>query len=154
MRRGVTSIAALVCVGVILVSVNVIAARFPAVRVDMTQGKLYTLSRGTRLTLGKIAEPITLRVYAGADGQFKLYEDDGLTYGYEKGAFARTPITWNDATRTLSIGKREGSFPGMVTERTFNVVLVSPDRATGYSATPTPVATIRYNGAAVETRLP
>ncbi|HEY1795889.1 MAG TPA: Gldg family protein [Stellaceae bacterium] len=57
------SIAALVCVGVILVSVNVVASRFPAVRVDMTQDKLYTLSRGTLSTLDKIAEPITLRFY-------------------------------------------------------------------------------------------
>ena len=98
-------------------------------------------------------DPITLRVYAGADGQFKLYEDDGLTYSYEKGAFARTPIAWKNATRTLTIGQREGGYRGMVTERTFNIVLVSPDRATGYSATPTPAVTIRYNGAAVETRL-
>ena len=63
MRRGVMSVGALACVGVILISVNVIAARFPAVRVDMTADKLYTLSRGTKLTLDKIAEPITLRLY-------------------------------------------------------------------------------------------
>jgi len=41
-------------------------------------------------------------VYTGADGAFTLYEDDGLTYGYEKGASARIPIRWNDATGTLT----------------------------------------------------
>jgi ABC-type uncharacterized transport system involved in gliding motility auxiliary subunit len=61
--RGARSAAALICAGVILVSVNIVAARFPAVRVDMTQDKLYTLSRGTKRTLDKIAEPITLRFY-------------------------------------------------------------------------------------------
>jgi ABC-type uncharacterized transport system involved in gliding motility auxiliary subunit len=63
MRRGVRSVGALVCVGVILISVNIIAARFPTVRVDMTADRLYTLSRGTERTLDKIAEPITLRFY-------------------------------------------------------------------------------------------
>ncbi|HEX3884272.1 MAG TPA: Gldg family protein [Stellaceae bacterium] len=61
--RGVRSVAALVCVGVILASVNVVAARFPNARVDLTQDQLYTLSRGTIHTLGEIAEPITLRFY-------------------------------------------------------------------------------------------
>ena len=67
----------------------------------------------------KPADPIVLWVYAGADGDFTLYEDDGLTYGYEKGASARIPLHWNDATQTLTIGKREGTFPGMPKERTF-----------------------------------
>ena len=98
--------------------------------------------------------PIMLRVYEGASGRFNLYEDDGLTYGYEKGAFARIAIQWNDAARTLRIGKREGSFPGMVKDRTLNVVLISPNQPTGYSEASTPVATIRYTGAAVEMRLP
>jgi len=61
----------------------------------------------------KPADPIVLWVYTGADGEFTLYEDDGVTYGYEKGAFARIPIRWNEATRTLTIAKREGSYPGM-----------------------------------------
>ena len=77
----------------------------------------------------KPADPITLWVYAGADGAFTLYEDDGLTYGYEKGAFARIPIRWNDATRTLTIGKREGTFPGMQKQRTFEVVLIAKGQA-------------------------
>jgi alpha-D-xyloside xylohydrolase len=49
------------------------------------------------------------RVYAGADGEFTLYEDDGLTYRYEKGPSARIPIRWSEASRTLTIGKREGT---------------------------------------------
>jgi ABC-type uncharacterized transport system involved in gliding motility auxiliary subunit len=57
------SVLALVCVAVILVAINIVAARFPWVRVDMTADKLYTLSRGTRSTLDKVAEPVTLRFY-------------------------------------------------------------------------------------------
>ncbi|MGH7093115.1 MAG: GldG family protein [Stellaceae bacterium] len=54
---------ALICIGLILVSANIIASRFFTARLDLTQDHLYTLSRGTRLTLAKIAEPITLRFY-------------------------------------------------------------------------------------------
>jgi alpha-D-xyloside xylohydrolase len=95
--------------------------------------------------------PIILYVYAGANGHFSLYEDDGHTYGYERGEFARVPIDWNDATRTLTIGARSGSYPGMPANRTFAVVLVSPQNVVGYGARPgTPIA---YSGAAVRTRI-
>jgi len=57
------SMIALLCVAIMLVSVNIIAARFWTTRLDLTEDKLYTLSRGTRLTLAQIQEPITLRLY-------------------------------------------------------------------------------------------
>jgi alpha-D-xyloside xylohydrolase len=95
--------------------------------------------------------PITLYVYAGANGRFSLYEDDGTSYGYERGEFARIPITWNDAARTLTIGARSGSFPGMAVNRTFNVVLVTPQSAVAYGAAAN--NPITYTGAAVSTRL-
>ena len=103
----------------------------------------------------KPADPVTLFVYAGADGAFTLYEDDGLTYGYEKGAFSRIPIRWDDATGRLTIGTREGSFPGMLASRTFEVVVVSKDRPVGFSFEPRADRSVRYDGAAVEVgRLP
>ena len=58
----------------------------------------------------------------GADGDFTLYEDENDNYDYEKGAHATIPMHWDDATRTLTIGDRVGSFPGMLAERTFRVV--------------------------------
>ena len=92
-------------------------------------------------------------VYTGADGAFTLYEDDGLTYGYEKGASARIPIRWNDATGTLTIGTREGSFPGMLAQRTFHVVRVGKAKPVGFWFDPKPDRTIRYDGAEVVLRL-
>ena len=98
----------------------------------------------------KPADPIVLWIYAGADGAFTLYEDDGLTYGYEKGAFARIPLRWNDSSRTLSIGKREGTFPGMLKERTFEVVLVTKDKPVGFSFEPKTDKSVKYDGTAIE----
>ena len=61
-RRAV-AVAALLCIGLMLVSVNIIAARFFTWRLDLTGERLYTLSGGTLRTLSKIDEPITLRFY-------------------------------------------------------------------------------------------
>ena len=80
----------------------------------------------------KPADNIRLYVYAGRDADFTLYEDDGVTYGYEKGAYATIPIHWDDASRTLTIGARKGSFPGMLESRTFTVVVVDPAHPAGF----------------------
>ena len=69
-------------------------------------------------------EPLELRVYPGADGAFTLYDDAGDTYAYEKGEHATIPLHWDDKSQTLTIGAREGSYPGMAVERAFRVVVV------------------------------
>jgi alpha-D-xyloside xylohydrolase len=97
----------------------------------------------------KPADPLTLYVYSGTDGSFTLYEDDGLTYDYEKGAFAEIPIKWNDATQMLTLGARKGSFPKMLEQRTVQIVLVSPTKTVGFSFEPKQVKTVKYDGKAV-----
>jgi alpha-D-xyloside xylohydrolase len=101
----------------------------------------------------KPSDPITLCVYAGADGQFTLYEDQGATFDYENGAFSQIPIRWSDKSGTLTIGARAGSFSGMLSNRTFQVVLVSKAHPEGYSLAPTPLRTVSYTGAAVHIKL-
>jgi alpha-D-xyloside xylohydrolase len=71
----------------------------------------------------KPADVIDLYVFAGKDGQFNLYEDEGVNYNYEKGQYALIPIAYNDAEGTLTIGNRKGEFPGMLKERTFRVIV-------------------------------
>jgi alpha-D-xyloside xylohydrolase len=93
--------------------------------------------------------PIELRIYAGADADFTLYEDDGLTYDYEKGAYATIPIRWDDAKHTLTIGARQGSFPGMLERRAFNIVWVGPGHGVGVSPSATVDKTVAYDGTAV-----
>ena len=98
-------------------------------------------------------DPITLTVYAGADAQFRIYEDDGLTYDYEGGAFSRITIRWDDATRTLTLADREGSFAGMLETRTFDIILVEPSRPVGFSFTPQADTSVVYDGSAVSVTL-
>ncbi len=71
---------------------------------------------------------LEMRIYPGADGQFTLYEDEGDSYNYEKGAYATIDFKWNDRSRTLTIGGQKGSYPGMLQSRKFTLVL--PDGTT------------------------
>jgi len=96
----------------------------------------------------KPADPIELRVYSGADGDFTLYEDEDDSYNYEKGVFATIPIRWDDSKQTLTIGKRQGSFPGMLERRTFHVVWVGEDHGVGVFPQEAD-RTVDYDGSAV-----
>ncbi len=92
------------------------------------------------------ADPTEIRVYMGADSSFTLYEDEGDNYNYENGKFSEIPFTWNEKTRTLTVGDREGSFDGMLKNRTFNVVFVQPDYGAGIALSRSYQATIAYTG--------
>ncbi|QZH75707.1 MAG: DUF5110 domain-containing protein [Erythrobacter sp.] len=93
--------------------------------------------------------PLTIHVFAGVDGEFTLYEDQGTDMGYTRGEFVRIPLSWDEATRTLTIGTREGSFPGMALERAVSVVLHNGESGGPVFERPA-VRAISYSGEAVE----
>ena len=71
----------------------------------------------------KIWDALELRVYPGADGSFTLYEDEGDSYNYERGMYSTITFKWSDRSRTMTIGQRQGSYPGMLQQRQFTFVL-------------------------------
>lgn len=81
----------------------------------------------------KSEEPLTLRIYPGADATFCLYEDEGTNHNYESGASSRIPFTWDEAQQTLTIGKRHGTFEGMQQERTFTLIKGEQKRVVSYT---------------------
>jgi len=91
--------------------------------------------------------PVTLHVYTGEDGRFSLYEDDGVSMGYEKGRFSRIPLAWDERRQTLTIGARTGTWKGMPPSRTFNVRWIFPGRPLDLDARPD--ASLRYSGRAI-----
>jgi alpha-D-xyloside xylohydrolase len=93
---------------------------------------------------------ITLLVFTGTDGSFDLYEDDGVSYGYEKGQFSRIPLRYDAAKGTLTLGERSGSFPGMPEERTFKVRWIKDGGTAPSDLDAKPDATVSYKGAEVE----
>lgn len=70
---------------------------------------------------------IKLYIYPGQDGHFTLYEDEGDNYTYEQGFFVRIPINWDDHAQQLTIGLRQGSYPGMPAAREFRLIKCSED---------------------------
>ncbi len=70
-------------------------------------------------------QTLDIVIYPGKDASFTLYEDEGDNYNYEKGQFSTIVMKWIDKARTLTIGKRDGSFKGMLPERQFNVRIVN-----------------------------
>jgi alpha-D-xyloside xylohydrolase len=79
----------------------------------------------------KAADPIEIRIYTGADATFVLYEDENDTYNYEQGKYATIAMSWNEKDRTFTISDRKGDFPGMLKDRTFQIVWVTDKNGTG-----------------------
>ena len=129
------------------------SAPYDSMPLYVRAGSIVPTGPELRFTDEVAPDPITLTVYAGADAQFRIYEDDGLTYDYEGGAFSRITIRWDDATRTLTLADREGSFAGMLETRTFDIILVEPSRPVGFSFTPQADTSVVYDGSAVSVTL-
>ena len=105
----------------------VVDAPYEQIPVFVREGAIIPFGPEMEWSDEKPAELINLYVYAGKNGSFQLYEDEGTNYNYEKGKYATIDITYDDAARTLSFSARKGQFPGMLKTRQFNVVLISKD---------------------------
>ncbi len=103
-------------------------------------GAIIPLGPDVQYTGEKPWDDLEIRVYPGADGRFVLYEDEGDTYRYEQGACSEIEFTLRG--RTLSVGARRGSFPGMLLQRRFRIV--TPDGTT---------REIQYDGSAQKIQL-
>ena len=93
----------------------------------------------------KVADPIEIRVYTGADADFVLYEDENDTYNYEQGKFSTIALNWNEASKTLTIKDRKGEFPGMLKDRTFRIVYVTTTNGKGIEPA-AKAQTVKYSG--------
>jgi alpha-D-xyloside xylohydrolase len=109
-------------------------------------GSILPLGPEMEWSTQKPEDPIELRVYRGADGDFTLYEDENDNYDYEKGMYATIPFHWDDAKQVLTIGDRKGQFPGMLESRTFDVVFVDENHGVGVGATDRPDKIVPYAG--------
>jgi alpha-D-xyloside xylohydrolase len=98
-------------------------------------------------------DDLEIRVYPGADGKFVLYEDENDNYNYEKGAYTTITFHWDNIKRTLTVGDRNGNFPGMLHQRKFSIVLVSTAKGNGENKTNMPDKVLSYNGKSIVIKL-
>lgn len=119
-----------------------IETTFNRIPLFVRAGSIVPVGPDVQYSSEKKWDNLTLCVYPGADGSFTLYEDEFDNYNYEKGAYSEIPMTWNNAKRTLTIGKRQGEFNGMLTKRQFTVKMINGQEKT-----------ITYTGKKVQVKL-
>lgn len=115
-------------------------------------GSIVPLGQGVQSASAK-TDPIDLRIYAGADGDFTLYEDEGDNYDYERGAYSVIPVHWDDKAETLTIGDRRGTFPGMPEHRTFRVTRVTSAHGVGVAPISKFDSTVEFDGKTVSVQV-
>ncbi len=110
-------------------------------------GAILPLGPDVQYSSEKPWDNLDIHVYAGDNGTFALYEDEGDNYNYEKGAFTTIPFAYDDATGQLTIGTRRGSYPGMLAKRQFQVTLIEGE------GTQSKAITVDYIGKEVKVSL-
>jgi alpha-D-xyloside xylohydrolase len=131
----------------------VVDAPYEQIPVFVREGAIIPFGPEMEWSDEKPAELINLYIYAGQDGSFQLYEDEGTNYNYEKGKYATIDITYDDAAKTVSFGARKGQFNGMLKNRRFNVVLISKDAPKALNLDNPEGKMVNYNGKAVSVQL-
>lgn len=109
-------------------------------------GSILPFGPALQYTDERPADTLTLYVFSGGNANFTLYEDEGINYNYEQGKFSSITFTYNDSTRQLHIGNRQGDFAGMLRRRQFRVVYVCPEAPQGIDSPVRVAAAISYTG--------
>ena len=131
----------------------VVDAPYEQIPVFVREGAIIPFGPEMEWSDEKPAELINLYVYAGQNGSFQLYEDEGTNYNYEKGKYATIDITYDDAAKTVSFGARKGQFNGMLKNRRFNIVLITKDAPKALDLDNPQGTMVQYNGKAVSVKL-
>jgi len=131
----------------------VVDAPYEQIPVFVREGAIIPFGPEMEWSDEKPAELIHLYIYAGRNGTFQLYEDEGTNYNYEKDKYATIDITYDDASKTVSFGARQGQFPGMLKNRRFNVVLITKDNPRPLNLDDPKGVTVDYNGKAITCNL-
>lgn len=96
---------------------------------------------------------LEIKIYPGADAEFVLYEDENDNYNYENGIYSTITFRWDDSKKTLTIGERKGSFPGMLNERKFCVIKVSGKNGIGMYSEKKYDKVVSYDGKEIVLKL-
>ena len=131
----------------------VVDAPYEQIPVFVREGAIIPFGPEMEWCNEKPAELINLYIYAGQNGAFQLYEDEGVNYNYEKGKFATIDITYDDAAKTVNFGARKGNFNGMLKNRRFNIVLITKDAPKPLNLVDPQGIMVQYNGKEVSVNI-
>ena len=129
-------------------------APYDKIPVFIPEGAILPIGPEMQWSDEKKPELIDLYVYAGKDGSYTLYEDEGTNYNYEKGKYAVIDFKYDDARKQVTIGARKGSFDGMLQKRRFNIILVDQKKQQGVNLAKSPKGkVVKYVGQAMTVKL-
>jgi len=121
-------------------------APYEIMPVYVKEGSILPFGPQLQYTAEKKADTIILHVYAGKDGAFTLYEDEGLNYNYEKGLYATIRFQYSENNKTITIHERTGEFPGMLKKRYFLLKFISHEKPIELNVEKKDGVLIKYNG--------
>jgi len=121
-------------------------APYERIPLYVKEGSIVPFGSEIQYTGEKTNGEITLYVYTGKDCEFKLYEDEGVNYNYEKGAYSTILLRYNEKSHKLTIGERNGKFEGMSETRKINIVWVSKEKPVLFDLNGKSDATVTYDG--------
>ena len=128
-------------------------APYEKIPVFVREGSIIPFGPELQWTDEKKPELINLYVYQGSNGKFVLYEDEGVNYNYEKGAYSTIEFSYDDSSKTLTIGERKGTFDGMLQNRQFNVVFVGKSTPKALNLDDPEGTLVDYDGTAIDIKL-
>jgi alpha-D-xyloside xylohydrolase len=102
---------------------------------------------------GEKPDPLIVYVYSGANSTFNMYEDAGVNNDYESNAFSIIPLTYNETSKTLTIGSRFGAFEGMIESRNIFVAFITKDKPAAMDFKTTGLKQITYTGEEIMVKL-
>ncbi len=123
-----------------------VSAPYERLPLFVREGSIIPFGPEIEYTSQKPADPVTLFVYTGRNASFTLYEDEGVNYGYERGECTFIPFIYDEVSGELTIGERKGQYPGMLRDRTFNIVWVTRINNIEFDPDMKPHATLSYDG--------
>jgi alpha-D-xyloside xylohydrolase len=126
------------------------AAPYERIPLFVRAGSIIPSGPAVQYALQEANPVLTLNVYTGADGTASIYEDDGTSRQYLSGKYARIPLRYEERSRTLMIGARQGRWPGMAASRAIRIRWVTPERPLDLDAAD---ATVTYSGAPLTVRM-
>jgi alpha-glucosidase/alpha-D-xyloside xylohydrolase len=103
-------------------------------------GSLLPFGPVKQYTAEKVDQPDTIAIYPGADGSFSLYEDDGKSFDYRKGAWMGVQMKWDDTTRKLSLQLADGSRMLGSKQKKFDVKLGDTTKSIVFEGRPVEVS--------------
>ena len=131
----------------------VVDAPYERIPVFVREGAIIPFGPEMQWSDEKAPELINLYVYAGQDGEFQLYEDEGTNYNYEQGKYATIDIRYDDTRHTVTIGPRQGKFPGMLKNRRFNIVFITKEKPQPLNLQNPQGQLVEYSGKALTIQL-